>query len=100
MKLSTWHKKVLLAYLVGVFAASIYVPWHAFSQFEGSARHIYLGYGLIWFPPEYEIYGGVPAWRLQIDISTVLLEIVALTAGAGITILVREFWETWPKVNE
>ncbi len=89
MKLSLWHKKILLGYAIGVLVASIFVPWHATKYNEGSSIRDYLGYHLLWSRPDYG------RWLIEIDFTIVILEIVALSAGVGITILGREFWDLW-----
>lgn len=86
-----WQKIILLGYLVGVLAVSIYVPWHATMSSifdgEGSTRRMYMGYDFLWLRPE------AGAWPVEVDFVTVILELVALTTVTGIAFLVLSIWE-------
>jgi hypothetical protein len=90
-----WHppqRLILLIYFVGILIASIYVPWHATSGYisEGTGAIIqedYLGYDFLWSRP---VYG---RWLVEIDLSAVLLEMIALTAVASIAFLSPTIWE-------
>ena len=90
------HSVLLIIYFAGVLIASVYVPWHATTGYlsEGTGAIIqddYLGYDFLWSRPQHG------RWLVQIDLATVLLEIVALTAAASIVALapaVREFLQS------
>lgn len=93
------HKFILLIYFSGVLIASIYVPWHATSGYisEGTGSILqrdYLGYDFLWSRPKHG------RWLVEIDLATVILEIMTLTAVASIVSLAPAAWDSWqPRSN-
>lgn len=87
---------ILIIYFIGVLIFSVYVPWHAISGHisEGTGAIIqedYLGYDFLWSRPQHG------RWLVEIDLATVLLEIIALTATVSIISLApaaRELWQS------
>ena len=92
MKLKLWHKKVLLGYLIGMLISTVYVPWHttraSIFRGDGFVSRDYLGYGFLWSRPD-------ETGIVEIDLTIVVLEIIALSAGTCILLLGRELWELW-----
>ena len=85
---------ILIIYFIGVLIFSVYVPWHAISGHisEGTGAIIqedYLGYDFLWSRPQHG------RWLIEIDLATVFLEIIALTATVSIISLAPEAWKFW-----
>ena len=84
----------MIIYFIGVLISSVYVPWHAINGYisEGTGtiiREDYLGYDFLWSRPQHG------KWLVEIDLATVLLEIIALTATVSIACLAPAAWEFW-----
>jgi hypothetical protein len=72
------QRKVVIAYLVAIAIAILFVPWKAEIRNESVAYRVDKGYSLIILPP-------VPA--ASIDYGRVILEMMGITALAGVAYL-------------
>jgi hypothetical protein len=77
---------VLLLYCVALLGACIYVPWKA----DRGMAHYPLGYAYLWAPPTKDSTGLDIALFASVDITRLVVELVAASAAGGILLLLGE----------
>ena len=87
MKLQTdWTRLVVVLYLVAIVGACLYVPMYI--SVNGNALALKLGYWWVWNLSE-----GMGGYVSFVDYGRVALEVVSLTAIAGVLFLIGSFVE-------
>lgn len=87
--MKTFRQVVLLLYCASALCISLYVPWKV--EIEG--MRFPAGYAFLWNPASSSVGRIEP----QVDIVRVVLAFVALTATAGLVLLLGELGKTvWP----
>jgi hypothetical protein len=86
-------KKIVVVYCITIILAILIVPWKIDWHSKRMSTTISQGYSFVLSPP-------VPA--ATIDFSKIFLEIVLITAGAGIIYVMRDkiFGKYWEKASD
>ena len=84
MKLQTvWTRIVLLVYLVGVVGACLYVPTYTGLPLAGGSQRHEFAYTWVW-----DLSSSLLGYGSLVDYGRVALEVVSLTAIAGVLLLI------------